>query len=73
MQTTTARWLSVALLPLLAACADQTTPAATETDRAWCESLRPLLPSRSHSDTVQTQDEIGVLYDFYEGACLDAL
>lgn len=42
---------------------------ATETDRAWCESLARTAPSRSRQDTAQTQAEIGVLYDFIEEAC----
>lgn len=47
---------AVALL-MLTGCTTLTT--ATETERALCEAWRNSLPTRSHSDTEQTQAEIG--------------
>ncbi|MEQ8257999.1 MAG: hypothetical protein RH980_18290 [Roseovarius confluentis] len=54
----------------LAACA--TAPrmtAGTETERERCRAWRDSLPSRSSTDTAQTQDEIGVAYDVFLAAC----
>ena len=69
MKITSALLLSAVLLPTLAGCTTRTISAATETDRAWCESLRAVMPDRSRSDTKRTQARIGALYDFYEDAC----
>lgn len=55
------------LLALLAGCT--TTTAGIETERAICEAWREALPTRSRSDTAQTQAEIGLLYDVFEAAC----
>lgn len=56
------------LLALLAAGCTTTT-AGIETERALCEAWGDALPTRSRSDTAQTQAEIGVLYDVFEAAC----
>lgn len=55
------------LLALLAGCT--TITAGTETERAICQAWGEALPTRSRSDTIQTQAEIGVLYDVFEAAC----
>lgn len=57
------------LLMLTAACATPTTPEATETEAALCEAWRDSLPTRSRSDTDQTQAEIGRAYDVLEAVC----
>ncbi len=53
----------------LAAGQCMTTTAGTETSRALCQAWRDSLPSRSHSDTPQTQAEIGRGYDVQAAAC----
>lgn len=59
-------------LMFLSACAwTQPTLVATETEVALCEAWRDSLPSRSRSDTEQTQAEIGVAYDKFLAACPD--
>lgn len=55
------------LLALAAGCT--TTTAGTETERAICEAWADALPTRSRSDTQQTQAEIGVLLDIFEASC----
>lgn len=45
------------------------TVAVSATDRAWCDTLFSMLPTRSRQDSEQTQAEIGDLYDYYERAC----
>lgn len=61
-------WLMIALT--LTACAPMKGPAgATEATlcRLWGESL----PTRSHSDTPQTQAEIASAYADFAAACPD--
>lgn len=55
------------LLAVVAACSPMI--EATETERELCIAWRDSLPSRSHADTDQTQDEIGVAYDVQAAAC----
>lgn len=50
------------LLMLLAACPERPPAIGTETYAAFCDGLEEALPSRSRSDTQQTQDEIEALY-----------
>lgn len=57
-----------ALLVPLGACAPTTT-ATTATEAALCDEWAASLPTRSRSDTEQTQAEIGVLLDAYEAVC----
>ena len=59
----------IASLMLTSVAACQMTAAATETERALCEAWRDSLPSRSSSDTAQTQAEIGRAYDTQAAAC----
>ena len=47
------------------------TGAATATEAARCEVWGKSLPTRSHSDTQQTQDEIAVGYAVFSLACPD--
>ena len=62
--------LFVIVLPMLASAGCvQTTTGATGTTRALCEAWRDSLPSRSRSDTAQTQAEIGLAYDVQAAAC----
>jgi hypothetical protein len=61
---------SVMLLTLpvaVAGCNPMT--VATETERELCIAWRDSLPSRSFSDTEQTQAEIGLAYDVQAAAC----
>ena len=61
---------AIVLMPLAAvAGCTKTTPAATETEAARCTAWRDSLPSRSKSDTPQTQAEIGTSYDVFLAAC----
>lgn len=62
---------AIALLLFATACARPTpvTVEATATEDARCEAWRDALPSRSRSDTQQTQDEIALLYDVFLAAC----
>lgn len=53
---------------LLSACVP-TTPAATATEAEICRAWRDSLPTRSKSDTDQTQAEIGLAYDVQAAAC----
>lgn len=72
MRTRNALATSATLLLLLgavAACSPTTIPEATETERAQCEAWRDSLPSRSRSDSPQTQAEIGAAYDAFLAAC----
>jgi hypothetical protein len=56
-------------LTLAVAGCNLTTPEATGTERALCEAWRDSLPSRSRSDTAQTQAEIGQAYAAQAAAC----
>lgn len=58
-----------AMLVLLAAACEKTPAAATETERAICEAWQDSLPTRSHSDTEQTQDEIDGHYNVFLAVC----
>lgn len=71
MRTRNALVTSATLLLLLGAVAacSPTIPAATETERAQCEAWRDSLPSRSRTDSTQTQAEIGTAYDAFLAAC----
>jgi hypothetical protein len=46
-----------------------TTIEATATETALCREWRESLPTRSRTDTEQTQAEIGRAYDVYEAVC----
>jgi hypothetical protein len=52
----------------LCGCA-QTTPGVTATEAELCRQWRDSLPTRSKSDTEQTQAEIGRAYDVQAAAC----
>lgn len=56
------------MLIVLTGCA-QTTPITTETSQELCRSWGNSLPTRSRSDTQQTQDEIGKAIDVFLAAC----
>ncbi len=57
-----------ALLAPLGACVP-TTIEATATEAALCDEWAASLPTRSRSDTEQTQAEIGTLYDAFDAVC----
>lgn len=57
-----------ALLAPLGACGPGTT-ATTATEAALCDEWAASLPTRSRSDTDQTQAEIGVLIDAFDAVC----
>ena len=60
----------VTALALLAACSPSlTTPAVTETEKAFCDAWEAALPTRSREDTERTRAEIGRLYDAFEAVC----
>lgn len=60
---------AAALLTIaLTACGGMTMPGS-ETDRAYCEAWGNSLPTRSRSDTSQTQAEIQEAYADFEAAC----
>jgi hypothetical protein len=62
--------LFVTALALLAACSPKlTTPAVTETEKAFCDAWQESLPTRSRNDTAQTQTEIGRSYDLFLAVC----
>lgn len=67
------RVISLMLLLLIAGCGPlgmlQRTPVGTATSDAVCREIGADLPSRSRSDTDQTQDEIGGLYDTFAIVC----
>ena len=52
----------------LSACVP-TTRGATATEAELCIAWRDSLPTRSRSDTEQTQAEIGAAYDVQAAAC----
>lgn len=58
----------VALL-LTSGCANTMTQAGA-TEIALCDEWRDSLPTRSHSDTTQTQDEIQVAIATHAAVCL---
>lgn len=41
----------------------------TVTEKIRCEAWRESLPTRSHSDTAETQDQIGRAWAVWEAAC----
>lgn len=45
--------------------------AGSETERARCETIGKVLPTRSHEDTARTQNEIDLLYAIFEADCPD--
>lgn len=59
-------WLMIALT--LTACAPMKGPA-TATEATLCRLWGESLPTRSHSDTAQTQAEIGAAYADFGAAC----
>lgn len=65
----------VALTPFtllgMVGCGTQTTPAVTETEYEVCRAWQNSLPTRSRSDTKQTQDEIGLGYDVFSATFPD--
>lgn len=61
--------LGVSMLLVAAGCTQMTTSVGGATEQAICRSWGEALPTRSRSDTDQTQDEIGQLYDTFEAAC----
>jgi hypothetical protein len=57
-------------LIFLTGCVNSTTPAiATETGAEICRQIGGELPTRSRSDTPQTQNEIQRLYAIFSLAC----
>lgn len=60
---------AIVLLMLASAACSPTINAATGTERALCEAWRDSLPTRSSSDTAETQAEIGTAYDVQAAAC----
>lgn len=59
-------WLIAALI--LTGCSVLTMPV-TATEDALCRAWGSSLPTRSHSDTAQTQTEIGAAYADFAAAC----
>ncbi len=53
---------------ILTGCSPMRTQG-TATESAICRALGEGLPTRSRSDTQQTQDEIGALYADFVAAC----
>lgn len=62
------RFAALLMLPALVACTP-TMPAATATEAELCRQWRDSLPTRSRSDSAQTQAEIGAAYDVQAAAC----
>ena len=60
---------SAAALLMLTGCTTLTT--ATETEQALCDAWRDSLPTRSRSDTAQTQREVGQAYAMQQSICKD--
>lgn len=58
---------SAAALVMLTGCQTLTTGGATE--QAICQAWEDSLPTRSHSDTSQTQEEIGHAYAVHRSVC----
>lgn len=56
------------LLAILSGCAN-TTSQGFATERALCRAWGQNLPTRSRSDSQQTQQEIQRLYVVFESAC----
>ena len=62
-------WMLLVLLPACGLKPLAQTHAASATEAALCDEWGNSLPSRSHKDTQQTQDEIGEGYDVYVWSC----
>jgi hypothetical protein len=61
---------SAAALAMLTATGCTTmTAGATATEAAMCDVWQDSLPTRSRSDTPETQEEIGRAYDVFEAVC----
>lgn len=58
---------------LMSGCAMTSQTSGATAIEALCAEWKRSLPTRSRSDTQQTQDEIGRAYDVYEAACQDSL
>jgi hypothetical protein len=55
---------------LLSACdLPRMTSAVSETELALCDAWQRSLPTRSHLDTRETIELIGVAYDTFESVC----
>lgn len=59
--------LILSAVALAASCT--TMGPATETEKALCEAWEQSLPTRSRSDTQQTQDEIGQARAMQRAVC----
>lgn len=68
MQTIKGLTISVAALVMLMGC-QTIPPRATATETALCDAWQDSLPSRSRSDTAQTQSEIGRAIAVFEAVC----
>lgn len=60
---------AAALAMLTATGCTTTTVEATATEAALCDVWQDSLPTRSRSDTPETQEEIGRAYDVFEAVC----
>jgi hypothetical protein len=60
---------AVGLALLTSACANTMTQGGA-TEAAICDEWKQSLPTRSHSDTVQTQDEIQAAIATHAAVCL---
>jgi predicted outer membrane protein len=60
---------SAAALAMLTATGCTMTAGATATEAAMCDVWQDSLPTRSRSDTPETQEQIGRAYDVFEAVC----
>ena len=60
--------ISLAPLMMMSGCVS-TQIEGTETVHEVCMGIGSVIPSRSYSDTQQTQDEIGLLMAGYDSVC----
>lgn len=62
---------AIVLIGLMSGCGTSMTPDGGATEAELCRAWGGSLPTRSHSDTDQTKDEIQAGYAIFAAACPD--